>query len=75
MSLLAVMAVFLLHGTPLFPPAAFAIAVLIGLHMMISHYNTADEDRCAPFRCGRESSHRTWIVASVVAGAVSALRL
>lgn len=72
---LAITAVALLHGQVLFPPAAFAIAILITTHMMIVNYNAAEEDPCGPFRCSRDSPHRTWIIAAAVAGTVSALRL
>ena len=75
-ALLGITAVALLHGQVMFPPAAFAIALLIGAHHMVTHYNSqAEEDLCVPFRCGRDSPHRTWIVAAVVAGTTSALRI
>lgn len=72
-ALLAGASAFLLRGTVMFAPAAFAIAALQGVHHMIVHYN--EEDRCSPFQFEAASGHVTGIAVAVTAGVVSGLRL
>jgi ABC-type branched-subunit amino acid transport system permease subunit len=75
-ALLALTGTLLLHGTIFFSAAAFATALLLCVHHIISHFNTnnAESERCTLF--SKEPSwHETWIVAAIVAGVVSVLKL
>lgn len=78
-ALLALTGALLLHGTVFFSAAAFALALLLCVHHVISNFNNGPEfaERCTLFQStAKEPSwQETWIVASIVAGVVSMLRL
>ena len=76
-ALLAVASTALLHGTVFFAAAAFALALLVAVHHIITNFSSEDApERCTLFQ-GRPSSsfHELCIVAAVVAGIVSMLKL
>jgi predicted tellurium resistance membrane protein TerC len=76
-ALLATCSIVMLHGTILFAAAAFAVALLVAVHHIIVGFNSEDTpERCTLFQ-GKPSSsfHELCIVAAVVAGTVSMLKL
>ena len=74
--LLAAVGIALLHGTIFFAAHAFATALLLCVHHMISNFHAEDSlERCSLFKGKTVLQHETWIVAAVVAGAVSMLKL
>ena len=77
-AIFALVSIALLHGTPYFPLAAFATALLLLFHHTIVHYNTDFSDErcsCAPFQCKDASNHETWVVAAITAGLVSLFQI
>lgn len=70
-ALLAITGTVLLHGTIFFSATMFATALLLCVHHVISNFS---EERC-PFFQHNTSWHETWIVAAIVAGMVSMLKL
>ena len=76
-TVLAITGTVLLQGTVFFPATAFAMALLVGVHHIIVNFNSEEApERCSLFQGKQEGSyHEMWIVACVVAGVVSTLRL
>ena len=85
-TLLAVIGTLTLHGTVFFSASAFALALLLCVHHIITSFNhnglpsTNAEDESAHrhhalFRREGCPYHETWITAALVAGTVSMLRL
>ncbi len=85
-SILAVSAVCLqafvcvvaLKGTIWFPAAALFLAFTLLCHHTMIHWRSRFEGEtcsCAPFQCIDISNHETWVVAALVAGFVSLLRI
>jgi hypothetical protein len=74
----AFVTILLFRGTHWFPGAAVFLAATILSHHAMIHRNSRFEGEtcsCAPFQCKDVGNHETWVVASLVAGAVSLLRL
>jgi hypothetical protein len=74
----AVVSVAALGGDVLFPAAALWLAITLLAHHTVIHWNSRFEDEtcsCAPFQCKDVQNHETWVVASLVAGAVSLANL
>jgi hypothetical protein len=76
---LAATSVVLLQGTNLFPASAFALAALLLVHRSIVHFPDELDEEVTPgillgcVKRGKEvSNHGTWVIATSVAGAVSA---
>jgi hypothetical protein len=72
----ALVSVLTLHGTASFPPAAVFVALTLLCHHSVIHRRSRFEGEvcsCAPFQCKDVSNHETWVVASLVAAAVSGL--
>ena len=72
----AIVSVATLHGTSAFPLAALFVAFTLLCHHSIIHQRSSFEGEtcsCAPFQCKDVSNHETWVVASLVAAAVSQL--
>ena len=80
-TLLALTGTLLLHGTIFFSATAFAMALLLCVHHIISHFsNNPESERFTLFQNNNNppkepSWQETWIVAAIVAGVVSMLRL
>lgn len=67
-----------LGGTPWFPLGALFLAFTLLCHHTIIHWNSRFEGEdcsCAPFQCKDVGNHETWVVAAVVAGLISWLRV
>ena len=70
----AIIAVAALYGTSAFPIAAVFVAFTLVCHHSIIHRRSTFEGEtcsCAPFQCKDISNHETWVVAALVAAAVS----
>ena len=70
----AAVAVATLCGTSAFPIAAVFVAFTLVCHHSIIHRRSKFEGEtcsCAPFQCKDISNHETWVVAALVAAAVS----
>jgi len=70
----AIVAVSTLCGTSAFPIAALFVAFTLLSHHTIIHRRSRFEGEtcsCAPFQCKDISNHETWVVASLVAAAIS----
>jgi len=85
-ALLAVAGTATLHGTVFFAASAFALALLLCAHHVITSFNEADPSggdipggEChqhhALFRREGAPYHETWITGALVAGAVSMFKL
>lgn len=77
-SVQAFVSIMFLRGTAWFPVAAVLLAFTLLCHHAIIHRNSRFEGEtcsCAPFQCKDISNHETWVVAALVAGAVSLLHL
>ena len=67
-----------LHGSAWFPAAAFFLAFTLLCHHTIIHWGSRFEGEtcsCAPFQCKDICNHETWVVATLVAGLISLLRI
>lgn len=74
--LLAVAGTGMLGWTPFFPLAAATIALVLLAHHTVVHWDHDFGDEacgCACFQCKDVSNHETWVVAALVAAAVSGL--
>ena len=74
--LLALAGTGMLGWTPYFPLAAATIAlVLLGHHVVVHSSDDFNDEACgcACFQCKDVSNHETWVVAALVAAAVSGL--
>ena len=70
----AAVSVAALGGSGAFPPAAALVAVTLLCHHTLIHWRSRFEGEacsCAPFQCKDVSNHETWVVAALVAAAVS----
>lgn len=70
----ALLSLALFAGSILFPVSAFLLAFVILCHHTVIHRNSKFEGEtcsCAPFQLKDISNHETWVVACIVAGAVS----
>jgi len=65
-----------LQGTIFFPATAFALALLLGVHHIITNMNGPEgTPALSLFKQEDCAYHETWIVAAVTAGLVSMFRL
>jgi hypothetical protein len=74
----AVVTVAVWGWTPWFSLAASWLAVTLLWHHSIIHWRSRFEGEacsCAPFQCKDVLNHETWVVACLVAGFVSILRI
>jgi hypothetical protein len=74
----AFVSVTTLGGTDVFPLAALFVAFTLLCHHAIIHRRSRFEGEvcsCAPFQCKDICNHETWIVASIVAAAISQLHI
>ena len=74
----AAVSVLSLHATSAFPAAAVFVAFTLLCHHTIIHRHSRFEGErcsCAPFQCKDVSNHETWVVAALVAAAVSQFRV
>jgi len=73
---LAITSTAQLQGTLFFPAAAFALALLLGVHHIITNLNGPEGTPTLNlFRQEGCEYHETWIVAAITAGLVSMFRL
>ena len=74
----ALVSVFSLAWTGWFPAAAVWLAFTLLCHHAMIHRNSQFEGEqcsCAPFQCKDIGNHETWVVAALVAGLISLLRV
>lgn len=74
----ALVSVFSLAWTGWFPAAAVWLAFTLLCHHAIIHRNShfeGEQCSCAPFQCKDIGNHETWVVAALVAGLISLLRV
>ena len=74
----ALVSVFSLAWTGWFPAAAVWLAFTLLCHHAMIHRNShfeGEQCSCAPFQCKDIRNHETWVVAALVAGLISLLRV
>lgn len=74
----ALVSVFSLAWTGWFPAAAWWLAFTLLCHHAVIHRNSrfkGEQCSCAPFQCKDIRNHETWVVAALVAGFISLLRV
>lgn len=74
----ALVSVFSLAWTGWFPAAAVWLAFTLLCHHAMIHRNShfeGEQCSCAPFQCKDIGNHETWVVAALVAGLISLLRV
>lgn len=74
----AAMTLFLLAWTGLFAIGAAWLAFCLLCHHAVIHRNTRFDGQpcsCSWFQCSDVGNHETWVVATVTAGLISALRI
>ena len=70
----AAVSVLTLYSTSAFPVAAVFVAFTLLCHHTIIHRYSRFEGEdcsCAPFQCKDISNHETWVIAALVAAAIS----
>ena len=75
--LVSVAGTIMLHGTLMFPAAAFALSLLLCVHHIIASFNVEEIPSHFTLFQGKSDTayHETWIVAALVAGIVSVFKL
>jgi hypothetical protein len=74
----ALVSALMCGGTFWFPVTAVWLAFTLMCHHAVIHRNSRFEDEtcsCSPFQCKDVCNHETWVVAALVLGLGSALKL